>query len=109
MEDSGIGIKEEEKDKLFKLFGKLKIKDSINQNGVGLGLTISKKLVEQLGGDIRVNSIDGVGTTFSLFIVVKVKHDSSLARSPKRDLLNASLDFIESGGSQKVHDDKLPN
>ena len=57
VEDSGIGIKEEEKDKLFKLFGKLKIKDNINQNGVGLGLTISKKLVEQLGGDIRVDSI----------------------------------------------------
>ena len=46
VEDSGIGIKEDEKDKLFKLFGKLKIKDNINQNGVGLGLTISKKLVE---------------------------------------------------------------
>jgi signal transduction histidine kinase len=57
VEDSGIGIKEDEKDKLFKLFGKLKIKDNINQNGVGLGLTISKKLVEQLGGDIRVDSI----------------------------------------------------
>jgi two-component system sensor histidine kinase/response regulator len=44
VEDSGIGIKQEDLSKLFKLFGKLKVHNNINQNGVGLGLTISQKI-----------------------------------------------------------------
>jgi signal transduction histidine kinase len=46
VKDTGIGIHDRDKDKLFKLFGKLKVKSGINQHGVGLGLTICKKLVE---------------------------------------------------------------
>jgi two-component system sensor histidine kinase TorS len=44
--DTGIGIKARDIPKLFELFGNLKQKDGINQNGIGLGLTISKKLTE---------------------------------------------------------------
>lgn len=46
IKDQGIGIPEEEQNKLFKLFGKLKVKKGINESGVGLGLTISKMLTE---------------------------------------------------------------
>jgi len=42
--DTGIGIKEEDLNKLFKIFGKLTSTKDMNQNGVGLGLTISKRL-----------------------------------------------------------------
>lgn len=41
-----MGIKREDISKLFKLFGKLDAHENINKSGVGLGLTISKKLVE---------------------------------------------------------------
>ena len=44
VEDSGIGIKKENQDKLFHLFGSIKEKD-LNTNGIGLGLVISKKIV----------------------------------------------------------------
>lgn len=44
--DSGIGIKECDQGKLFKLFGRLKSKKGLNESGVGLGLTISKRLTE---------------------------------------------------------------
>jgi signal transduction histidine kinase len=54
--DTGIGIKEEDLDKLFKLFSKLTSKNGINDNGVGLGLTICKKLSQLLGGGIKVES-----------------------------------------------------
>lgn len=66
--DSGTGIKEEDLGKLFRLFGKLKTTASINESGVGLGLTISKKLTEALGGHIEVHSRHGHGTEFKFFI-----------------------------------------
>jgi len=64
IEDSGIGIKQEDKCKLFKLFGKLDDKKNMNSNGVGLGLTICQKLSQQLGGVINFASEYGIGTRF---------------------------------------------
>ena len=42
VEDTGIGIRREDSDKLFKLFGKLESTSKINTNGIGLGLSICK-------------------------------------------------------------------
>ena len=44
MEDSGIGIKDEDKNKLFELFGFLESTKELNTKGIGLGLHISKKI-----------------------------------------------------------------
>ena len=62
--DSGIGIKEEDQNKLFKLFGFLDSSKEINTKGVGLGLHISQKLVKQFGGKIILESEFGLGSTF---------------------------------------------
>ena len=43
--DSGIGIKKEDVEKLFKFFGKLSTSSKINQGGMGFGLTISKMII----------------------------------------------------------------
>ena len=48
--DSGIGIKEKDQSKLFKLFGYIQDSKQMNIHGIGLGLTISQKIVEQFGG-----------------------------------------------------------
>lgn len=69
VEDSGIGIKNENISKLFTLFGKLKQEDSsINKQGVGLGLVISQNLSKLLynGNDngIQVESVWGEGSKF---------------------------------------------
>ncbi len=64
VEDTGIGIKEED---LPQLFGSFKRFDSLknrNIEGTGLGLAITKKLVDRMGGTIRVESVYGKGTTF---------------------------------------------
>lgn len=45
VEDSGIGIREEDYDKLFKVFGKLRQKQNVNPTGIGLGLTICNKIL----------------------------------------------------------------
>jgi len=75
--DTGIGIKDEEQKKLFKMYGKLEQRDyKVNTEGVGLGLTISDYLVKLLSGGleeegIKVESKWEEGTVFS-FSVKKV-------------------------------------
>ena len=54
VKDTGVGIKPEDQRKLFKFFGKLSDPNKINKNGMGLGLTISKFIVEKLNGEIEV-------------------------------------------------------
>ena len=48
VEDTGIGIRKQDQDKLFKLFGFLDATKELNTKGVGLGLHISKKIINQL-------------------------------------------------------------
>lgn len=74
--DSGVGV---EKDNLERIFDKFQQADgSVTRNfgGTGLGLTISKKLVELMGGDIWVNSAVGVGSTFSFSCTMKLGNTS---------------------------------
>ncbi len=66
--DTGIGIKEEEIPRLFKLFGKLESSEAQNPQGVGFGLAICKRLSESLGGYITVASKYGFGSTFTFGI-----------------------------------------
>ena len=63
--DSGIGIKPEDMGKLFKEFQQIEIGLTRRYEGSGLGLSICKKLIEILGGEIRVVSEWGLGSTFT--------------------------------------------
>ena len=54
--DTGIGIKDEDKHKLFELFGFLESTKELNTRGIGLGLHISKKICQEFGGDINFTS-----------------------------------------------------
>jgi signal transduction histidine kinase len=63
--DTGIGMKYEDLQRLFKFFGKLQMTKMINRGGMGLGLTISKMIVKELGGDIQVSSTQGLGSEFT--------------------------------------------
>ena len=54
--DTGIGIRQEDLQKLFMFFGTLSKSKDINKGGMGLGLSISKLIVNSLGGDINVKS-----------------------------------------------------
>mgnify|MGYP002637249524 CR=1 FL=1 len=65
IQDTGVGIAKENHDKLFKLFGFLEDTKKQNKNGVGLGLAISKQIVEQFEGSITVDSEVGRGSTFT--------------------------------------------
>ena len=62
-----MGISEENQKKLFKMFGFLEETQKLNKNGIGLGLVISKNIVESFGGKIWVESEMGVGSVFQYF------------------------------------------
>jgi signal transduction histidine kinase/CheY-like chemotaxis protein/HPt (histidine-containing phosphotransfer) domain-containing protein len=64
VKDTGIGIDTDEIKNIFKPFHQLNITNGVKYAGCGLGLTISKELVESMGGIIKVDSTPGKGSTF---------------------------------------------
>jgi signal transduction histidine kinase/CheY-like chemotaxis protein/HPt (histidine-containing phosphotransfer) domain-containing protein len=68
IEDTGIGISDEDQKKIFEQFSQVNTLPRRRRRGAGLGLTITKKLVNLLGGDVTVTSKVGTGSTFSLTI-----------------------------------------
>lgn len=77
IEDSGIGIPEDHIEYIFEAFEQQKGKSPFKYRGTGLGLTITKRLVEMMGGDITVTSQVGVGSTFNITLKSVVVTDPS--------------------------------
>jgi len=69
--DSGIGIRPEDRDKLFKVFSQVDSSASRQQQGTGLGLALCKQFVEMHGGAIGAESIFGEGSTFWFILPVE--------------------------------------
>jgi PAS domain S-box-containing protein len=72
VEDTGIGIPQGKMDQLFKPFSHIETTISRKRDGAGLGLAISKGLVELMGGSIRANSNEGIGSTFIFTIEAEI-------------------------------------
>ena len=64
VEDTGIGVNPEQKDHIFELFSQADSSTTRKYGGTGLGLTISRQLVELMGGEIGVDSVPGRGSVF---------------------------------------------
>ena len=68
--DTGIGISQEDLPRLFKLFERLDRKGE-GPEGTGLGLTLTRRLVELHGGSVEVSSEPGVGSTFTVYLPLR--------------------------------------
>ncbi|MEW6054144.1 MAG: ATP-binding protein [Nitrospirota bacterium] len=71
VEDTGIGIRQEDMNKLFTAFGMVRVEGMPVQEGTGLGLYLSKKLAALLGGTITAASEFGKGSRFSFTLPVR--------------------------------------
>ena len=98
IEDTGIGIKPEDRDKLFKQFGKLEDKQSINRQGTGLGLSICKKIIRRIGGCIGYEP-KTVGSKF-YFSFYHVKSDLMVEQiEQNKDIsMKEVIDLIDKEG-----------
>ena len=98
VEDTGVGISEEQKNTLYEAFEQAESSTTRKYGGTGLGLTIAKNIVELMGGEISVCSDLGAGSTFTFTILaekstyslennnlVKQKTDKEEMRIPKED------------------------
>lgn len=81
--DTGIGIREEEIDKLFMKFHRVDMERNSTIEGTGLGLAITHNLVSMMGGQIHVESVFGEGSTFTITLPQRVETCESVQNSLK--------------------------
>ncbi|MGN0402213.1 MAG: PocR ligand-binding domain-containing protein [Acetatifactor sp.] len=89
IQDTGIGIKEEDIKKLFRSFQQVDSKRNRQVEGTGLGLAISKQLVELMKGEVGVESTYGEGSTFWFRIPQKVRDKKPSIRIMEQGKINA--------------------
>ena len=83
VEDSGIGIRRKDMDKLFSKFQRLDMERNSTVEGSGLGLVITRSLVDMMGGTIRVRSEYGKGSAFTVEIPQRLVSSASRAEASK--------------------------
>ena len=92
--DTGIGLSKAEQKALFHAFSQADSSTAREFGGTGLGLVISKRLVEQMGGDIGLESVKNEGSTF--WFNVKAEIAPAIQQPPKRiDLRGHTMAVVE--------------
>lgn len=110
IKDTGIGLADEDEDKLFNHFAQKDSKRNRQNSGVGIGLAIAKKIINQMGGVIDVKSELGKGSEFQFVIPQKVLDEQPMASVKNAEKLNIVCYInLEKYTSAEVRDDYLRN
>ena len=84
IEDSGVGIKQEDLVHLFQSFERLDEVRHHSVEGAGLGLSIVRQLLELMGGEVKVQSEYGKGSTFTVYLPQEIKSLESIGEARKK-------------------------
>jgi signal transduction histidine kinase len=76
VEDTGIGIKKEDQERIFEMFAQAEDRRGGKIRGTGIGLALCEKIIQQHGGDIRVESATGKGSRFCVKFGKNLETDS---------------------------------
>ena len=102
VQDSGIGVTSEQKAKIFEAFSQADTSITRKYGGTGLGLTISSRFIELMGGQLDLRSEPGQGTTF--FFTVDFEEIETLNESSKGSFSNLNALILESSHNPKKQD-----
>ena len=108
VEDSGIGMAEEDIKNLYTKFQRFDMEKNVNIAGTGLGMAITKGLVDLLGGEIDVKSTYGEGTTFTVTLTqeISTKSIDEIETTKEKETITP---FDASGYSVLIVDDNKIN
>ena len=84
VKDTGIGIKQEDMDKLFHSFERIEESDTHKIEGTGLGLAITSQLVKMMNGRIEVESVYGEGSVFTVYLPQKIEYMDAIGDFAKK-------------------------
>jgi len=100
--DTGIGISDEQKSRLFRSFEQAETDTTRKFGGTGLGLAISKRIVELMGGNIWVESEPGKGAKFYFTVVLQRDRDAQASLPDENMWMNARI-FVADGETEVLH------
>ena len=106
--DTGIGIVDKDLERINKLFGLLDKKLDSNQTGIGLGLTITKGIINAMNGNLKVTSIVNVGTTCKVKIPINFEQISDTLINDQNKGRDGSLCFFDPENFSKPSDEHYP-
>lgn len=110
VEDTGKGIKKDDKEKLFKAFTQFNTNSPYANQGAGLGLIISKYFSNIMGGDIRFESEYGKGSAFTCTFVQEVVDDTILDNKYVEDCIyNSDMELVAPEAKVLLVDDSRVN
>lgn len=85
--DTGIGMSEEFQEKIFETFARENTEQVAHINGTGLGMSITKKIIDLMGGSIELKSTKGKGSDFHIFVDLRKSEEKKEMKLPDWNIL----------------------